>query len=276
MISKVTFGFSLLLCVGTYPVLADLTPILITRQVDANGSIALCGPDSCLTSESFDASDTSNALGLFDVIRSGSDADISGSAQQTSNVTSNAITIDMQTASTVSGVPQPSIGQSDASSKFSLVFTVDALSKVQIGGTASLNFDSGLIEEFGSPGFGGTQSVTLLGPGVNFAPSTPGLSGGFGSNCFLPPIGGPCDSGQTVPISSTLTLAPGQYTLEVSTDAGLSDEGDALGEISGSSDLSLVVAFPGATVPEPLMVPVLLLLLAGLVQYRRAYVRETS
>ena|ERR1035438_1455045 len=232
MVSKVAFGFSLLLGLGTSAVLADLTPISITRQVDANGSIALCGPQGCVTSESFDASDTSNALGPYNVTRSGSDADVSGSAQQISNVTSNAITIDMQTDSTVSGIPQPSTGQSDASSKFSLVFTLDALTKVQIGGTASLNFGSGLIEEFGSPEFGGTQFVTLIGPGVNFEPSIPGLAGNFSSDCFLPPIGGPCVFTQTVPIGSTLSLAPGQYTLEVSTDAGFSDEGEAIGDMS--------------------------------------------
>lgn len=177
----------------------------------------------------------------------------------------------MNTSSGVAGVPAPlTITQSDASSSFSLVFTVDAIEQVLISGTASLDLQSNLAtpDSLSQSSGDGAQTVSLTGPGVDFEASIPALNVSFGSDCLFSEPG--CQSMQTIPIDSVLTLAPGQYTLLVSTDASVGWQSEAIGGMSDSSSLSLLVAFPGATIPEPAMLPVLLLLLAGLVWRRRA------
>jgi hypothetical protein len=177
MVSNTVLGLSLVLVVGASPALADIVPISISRQVTAGALInSIFGG-----SETFNVSDTSSDFGLYDVTRSGSTLNTSGSAQQNSDVFSDAITIDMNAASTLIGIDMPgNSAESSASSSFSLAFTVDALTQVLISGTASINLQSNLATPLGNGGIGrGRQSVSLTGPGVDFEPSIPVLDESF-------------------------------------------------------------------------------------------------
>ena len=211
-------------------------------------------------------------MGPYNVTKAGSAADISGSAEQISNVTSDQITIDMDTSSNLKGVGVPAIVVSDASSGFSFQFTVDALSQVHIFGAASLDSSSQLANASAfPPHFDGTQSVALTGPGVNFDPSIPALNGIFSKSCFPPPSG-ICQFTQMVPIDSTFTLAAGQYALDVNTDGLINYQGQGVGSMSGSSDLSLTADF--REIPEPSLGPFLLLSVAAVIWRQRTCARK--
>jgi hypothetical protein len=270
-----------LLVMGTSTVLADVIPISITRQVAANGSVTFV---PTFVTESFSDSDTSHALGPYNVTKSGRAAhlpppfppDVSGSANQTSNTTSDQITIDMSTRSDINGVGTPvAPAESDASSGFSFQFTVDTLSQVHIFGAASLGLFSQLTtsanSKFAFPGFGGTQSIALMGSGVDFEPSIPALNGVFNPTCFPNPADN-CQFTQDLPFDSTFTLVAGQYMLDVNTDASVIYQTQGVGSMSGSSDLSLTADF--REIPEPSLGPFLLLSVAAVIWRQRTCARK--
>jgi hypothetical protein len=184
----------------------------------------------------------------------------SGSVQQTSNATSDAITLVMSGNSVApAGFGPPGELVNGTSSLFSLQFTLTDPSQVHIFGGADLFLQAPSACSRPSCFSGsGTQMVALTGPGVNFAPSIPVLT-------LNSPAGQSVQ--QHVPFGSTFELLPGQYDLEVSSVISGVASGDFVNGPNVSFDLSLTADFT-SIVPEPSAAPFLLLSIAGLVWYR--------
>jgi hypothetical protein len=246
----------LLLLFSTSLALADIVPVSANRQISVSGSYS----DSFDPGGSFAVSDSSQSLGLYDQTRSGSffgsSASVDGTVSQTSNATSNVITLTTDGLVDFGGVVFGGccgVLEGDSSS-FSLNFTLTSASTVHIFGSATLSGEScsgGDCGNLGATG-SGSQSIGLTGPGVNFEPSIPDFN-------WSPP---PSQS-QTIPIDATFILMPGIYALTATSSAEFMASQIA-GTYTTSFDMSLTADFT-PTVPEPpTAVPALLGVVAAI------------
>jgi hypothetical protein len=236
-----------LLLFSTALAMADVVPVSANRQISASGSYFCLGPtDHCdaiggtAASGAFSVSDMSQALGLYNKDVTGFSPATGGDAQQTSNATANAITL--STGGFAGGGYLSGITSLDTSSLFSLDFILTAPYQVHIFGVAelALSIGEGVIANLTGTG---TQSVLLKGPGVDFAPTIPVL---------MEDPEFPQNLSQTVPWDATLTLLPGQYMIEATSDSNMQAIGYAALELSSSFGMSLTADFtPLSAVPEP-------------------------
>jgi hypothetical protein len=228
---------------------ADVVPVSANRQIGVSGAYSCpsCGDPG----GSFGMSDSSQTLGLYNQTVNdsfgGSAATVGGSASQTSNVTSNQITLTTTGSYSFEGVINGNLGGSDehASSLFSLEFALTSPSIVSVSASGSFTAEAA----DGSGGIfdnSGGLSVVLMGPGVDFSESdsftlTPPI---FQPFSFCPPTGCP------------FVLQPGLYTLQATNGIDFFSS-ELAGGFTTSFNMTLEADFTAAPEPSP-TVPVLL------------------
>jgi hypothetical protein len=274
MLAKVLASSFLLVFSSAFPALADVVPISANQQISASGGYSCFSPvPPCpIPSGSFSVGDSSQTLGLYDQTRSGSatglgggNSSVVGNVAQTSNTTSDAITLNTDGNVMAGGLFQMGILFGNTSSLFSVQFMLPSASVVNIFGNATLSAGmNGIISPTSPPTATGSQSMVLTGPGVNFAPSIADLSVTF-------PF--PSTVVQSVPFGSTLTLLPGVYTFEATSNVGFLEGLNFSGSLLASFDMSVTADFTPA-VPEPSpAVPVLVAMVVAIYWRMRRRVR---
>jgi hypothetical protein len=241
---------------------ADVVPVSANRQIGVSGAYSCpsCGD----LGGSFGMSDSSQTLGLYNQTVNdsfgGSAATVGGSASQTSNVTSNQITLTTTGSYSFEGVIYGYLGGSDehASSLFSLEFAVASPTMVIMTGYGQ--FQAGGGEGIFSDS--GSQSITLTGPGIDFA--APLVS----PATLDPPsfINSPVCAGPDISDCPKFVLQPGLYTLQATDGIDFFSSEFADG-FTTSFNMSFEADFTAVPEPSPTM-PVLLSVVAAAVCWR--------
>jgi hypothetical protein len=244
-------GFTAFLLAAA-PCFADVVPISVSEQVNGMGFVDICDFNfrpGCLviTSSSFSFGDSNNQPGPFTTNKSGDansgSIDASGQAQQTSNVTSDNINVQMSTQFQINGFNYRFGAMGSVNNDFALQFDLTSPATLHLTGSLSAFFPP-------LPYGAGTESISVLftGPGIDFTASSP---------CAVP-----C-SLEPQPFDQYFSLNPGIYNVSALADTAFTSGSILLGYEELDGFLSLQADF--TAVPEPLwtpMVPAMLVLMS--------------